>query len=220
VIGIRLACWSALVLGLAGLGYASRFGDDGGGTSKRDAVYSYSNFANGTILYAFWLVLVLLIAAGRWDLLALRRLRSWANAAGIALIVILGVYVVSALVTLLPIQNPGDEQGLTPTQWEPKHAGAFAANVVLFAVIAPIVEELTFRGLGQSLLTAVLGRWPAIVLVGIAFGTAHGLVEALVVLVPFGIGLAYLRDRTGSVYPCIVVHGVFNGLALAVSVTT
>src|SRR6185503_19848895 len=94
--------------------------------------------------------------------------------------------------------SPGQEQGITNVPWEPQHAGAFAANLFLFAVIAPFVEELTFRGAGQSLLR-FLGRVPSIVLVGIAFGLAHGLVEALLVLVPFGMALAWLRDRTESV---------------------
>ena len=50
---------------------------------------------------------------------------------------------------LLPLpQSPGKEQGITNVHWEPAHAGAFAANVVLFAVVAPFVEELTFRGAG------------------------------------------------------------------------
>ena len=44
---------------------------------------------------------------------------------------------------------------------------------------------------------------------------AHGLVEALIVLVPFGIGLAWLRDRTTSVLPGMLVHGLFNAAALA-----
>jgi membrane protease YdiL (CAAX protease family) len=79
------------------------------------------------------------------------------------------------------------------------------------------VEELTFRGVGQSLLRA-FGRWPSILLVGAAFGVWHGLLEALLVLVPFGILLAYLRDRTESVIPGIVVHGLFNGIALAAAV--
>jgi membrane protease YdiL (CAAX protease family) len=87
----------------------------------------------------------------------------------------------------------------------------------LFAVVAPIVEELTFRGVGQSLLSFV-GRWPSILLVGIAFGVAHGLVEALLVLVPFGIALAWLRDRTKSVLPGMVVHGLFNAIALIAAV--
>jgi uncharacterized protein len=90
---------------------------------------------------------------------------------------------------------------------------------VLFALVAPFVEELTFRGLGQSLL-AFLGRWPSIVLVGLSFGLAHGLIEALLVLVPFGMALAWVRDRTDSVYPGMVVHGLFNGIALAAAVLT
>jgi len=43
-------------------------------------------------------------------------------------------------------------------------------------------------------------------------------VEALLVLVPFGIALAWLRDRTGSVLPGMLVHAIFNGAALAVIV--
>jgi membrane protease YdiL (CAAX protease family) len=56
------------------------------------------------------------------------------------------------------------------------------------------------------------------VLTGLAFGVAHGLVEALPLLVAFGIGLAYLRCRVDSVYPGMVVHGLFNGAALVVAV--
>jgi membrane protease YdiL (CAAX protease family) len=40
------------------------------------------------------------------------------------------------------------------------------------------------------------------------------------VLIPFGIALAWLRDRTESVYPGMVVHALFNGIALAFSVTS
>ncbi|HLY93847.1 MAG TPA: CPBP family intramembrane glutamic endopeptidase [Gaiellaceae bacterium] len=216
----RLICWTSLVAVIAALNYASRFTSGGTSSNARNAVYSYSTFAGGLIVYAFWLGLVLAIAVDRFDLLALRRPRSWEVAAGWIFAVVIGIFIFEALVSLIPLpQSPGREQGLTPTHWEPAHAGAFAANVVLFALVAPLVEELTFRGLGQSLL-AFLGRWPAIVLTGVAFGAAHGLVEALLILVPFGIGLAWLRDRTNSVYPGMLVHGLFNGIALAAAVLT
>lgn len=214
----RVAAWTAFIAVIAALNYAARFSSSGTSTSSRQEVYAYSTFVGGVILYAVWLGVVLLIAIDRFDLLALRRPPAWRRAAGLALGVIVAIYVWEGIVSTLPLpQSPGKEQGLTPTHWEPSHAGAFAANVVLFALIAPIVEELTFRGLGQSLLR-FLGRWPSILLVGAAFGVAHGLLEALLVLVPFGVALAYLRDRTGSILPGVLVHGVFNGVALAVAV--
>ena len=215
---IRLAWWCVLVAAIASLNYISRFASSSSASSSRDEVYSWSGFAGGIIFYALWLVLLLAIAVDRTDLLALRRPRSWPRAAGLALAAIGVIYAVSAVVSAIPLpQSPSKEQGLTPTHWEPRHAAAFAANVVLFAVVAPFVEELMFRGVGQSLLQ-FLGRWPSIVAVGVLFGVTHGLLEALLVLVPFGIALAYVRDRTNSVYPGMVVHALFNGAALALSV--
>ena len=213
----RLAAWILFVGLIAALNYVSRFSGSSGtsrGTSHED-IYSYSFFAGGTIIYAVWLGIVLLIAIDRFDLLALRPPRSWKRSVKLGAVVIVGILVWESVASYLPLpQSPGKEQGITNVHWEPSHAGAFAANFVLFAVVAPFVEELTFRGVGQSLLR-FLGRAPSILLVGIAFGLAHGLVEALVVLVPFGMGLAWLRDRTNSVLPGMIVHGLFNAAALA-----
>ena len=137
------------------------------------------------------------------------------SAAGLAVGVILGMYVLSA--ALGPVLHPGREQGLTPTRWEPAHATAYIVNGLAIVVLAPVLEELTFRGLGFSLLRRY-GEWTAILLVGLLFGLAHGLVEALPFLVAFGIGLAFIRSRTGSVYPGMIVHGFFNATALIFAV--
>jgi membrane protease YdiL (CAAX protease family) len=216
----RLAFWILFVGLIAAINYAARFaGSNGAGSSSSNQeVYSYTTFVGGTIVYAVWLGIILLIVIDRFDLLALRLPRRWGRALGLAVAVVVAIFAWEGVVSVLPLpESPGKEQGLTPTHWEPAHAGAFAANLVLFAVIAPFVEELTFRGAGQSLLR-FLGRTPSILLVGLAFGLAHGLVEALLVLVPFGIGLAWLRDRTNSVVPGMVVHALFNGTALALAV--
>jgi len=60
----------------------------------------------------------------------------------------------------------------------------------------------------------------AIVGTGVLFGLAHGLVEALPILVALGIGLAFLRARTDSLYPGFAVHALFNAIALTLAVTT
>jgi uncharacterized protein len=213
----RLTAWVLLVGAVASLEYAARFSESTNSATTRNEVYSYSAFAGGLFFYALILAVALGIAYERPDFLAVRwpRVHPLRTAAGVFVF----IYLVEVLVTLLPIRNPGNEQGLTPAHWEPAHAGAFAANLVLLAGVAPVVEELTFRGVGQSLLQP-FGRWPSILGIGIAFGVWHGLVQAELVLVPFGIGLAYLRDRTRSVIPGMVVHAAFNGLALALSVLT
>jgi membrane protease YdiL (CAAX protease family) len=218
---IRLAFWIFFVGLIAAVNYAARFAGGNGAGSRgvsHQEVYSYSTFVGGSIIYAVWLGIVLLIVVDRFDLLVLRLPRRWGRALGLAVAAVVSIFVWEGIVSYLPLpQSPGNEQGITNVHWEPAHAGAFAANFVLFAVIAPFVEELTFRGAGQSLL-GFLGRVPSIFLVGIAFGLAHGLVEALLVLVPFGIALAWLRDRTETVLPGMLVHAVFNGAALALIV--
>ena len=216
----RLIPWGIFVGLIAAANYAARFagGSSGSRGVSHQEVYSFTTFVGGTILYAVWLGIVLLIAHGQFELLALRAPRRWGKAFQLAAGVVVSIFVWEALVSSLPLpESPGKEQGITNVPWEPAHAGAFLANLALFAVIAPFVEELTFRGEGQSLLR-FLGRWPSIVLVGAAFGLAHGLLEALLVLVPFGIALAWLRDRTDSVVPGMFVHALFNATALIVIV--
>jgi membrane protease YdiL (CAAX protease family) len=209
----RLAFWTLLVVTYAVTAYAQR-----NAHPDPNAVFKYSTFENGMVFYALWLAIVLAIAFNRFDLLALREPRPWSRSLRLAAIAIGAIVACELIVSLLPLpESPGKEQGLTPTHWEPAHAGAFAANLVLLAGAAPVVEELMYRGLGQSLVR-FLGRVPAMVVVGVAFGLDHGLVEGLLVLIPFGIIVAWLRDRTESVVPGMLVHAIFNGGTLVLAV--
>jgi membrane protease YdiL (CAAX protease family) len=209
----RLIAWSIFVAFLIAVQYASRFSQ---GTPDRNVLYRYSTAAGAAVVYLTLLGVVVAIAGGRRDLLALYRPRSWPRALGLAAALLIVVYVAIALID--PFLHAGREQGLTPTGWQSSHAGAFAANFLVIAVLAPIVEELTFRGLGFSLLEQ-FGAWTAIVIVGTTFALAHGLVQAFPELLLFGSALAWLRWRTGSVYPGMLVHGAFNSIALVAAVT-
>jgi len=210
----RLTAWVALVSVLALLGYASRAA---GGKPPKDAAYHYSTAASGIVQYAIILGVVLAITRPDWRLLALRKPSSYRRGVSAALLVFAAVYATSGVVSAY--SNPGREQGLTPAHWDPHRATPFVVNFLVFVAVAPAVEEVTFRGLGYSLLEP-LGRMTAILWIGIAFGLAHGLVEGLPILIVFGAGLAFLRARTDSVYPGMVVHAAFNAIALLVSVTT
>ena len=198
---------------LIALGYGSRASS---GKPAPDVLYQWSTAVGGLIQDAIVLAFVLAIAGFSTRLLALRRPRSLARAfwsiAGALVAVYIFEVVYSALV------HPGNEQGLTPSHWEGAHAAAYVANAIVICTWVPFVEELTFRGLGFSLL-ARFGRVPAILLVGVIFGLAHGLVLSLPVIVVFGCVLAWVRDRTGSVFPGMLLHGAFNLVALVVAVT-
>jgi membrane protease YdiL (CAAX protease family) len=213
----RLAFWCVFVAVIAALNYSARFTESAKSrAAEHSSLYSWTTFGGGMIVYAVWLGIVLLICIDRFELLAFRRPQSWGRALGLAVAALVAIWVWGVIASHIPLpQSPGHEQGIVNVNWEPKHAAAFAANAFLFAIVAPFVEELTFRGAGQSLLLGFVGRVPSMLLVGIAFGLTHGLLEALIVLIPFGVVLAWLRDRTDSVVPGMFVHALFNGAALA-----
>jgi membrane protease YdiL (CAAX protease family) len=205
----RLVAWILFVGLITAVAYASRFT---AGPPDRNALYQWSTAISELIVFAVIIAVTLAIAGSHHELLALRRPRSWRRAVAVAIPLFIAVFVaVSALDRAL---HGAREQGLVPKHWEPRHASAFAASFVVVAVIAPFTEELLFRGLGYSLLERHLGKWPTILAIGISFGLYHGLVEALPELALFGCALAWLRSRTGSVFPGMLVHATFNAVGL------
>lgn len=146
--------------------------------------------------------------------LGLRAPHSWPRALGLALALFVALLIVEQL--LEHVLHASREQGLEPSHWEPSKAVPFALNAVVVVLVAPFVEELTYRGLGF----AVLERFGPVVAVAgtaIAFSAAHGLIQGFVALFIFGAAIAILRLRTGSVYPGMLFHACFNGIALAVA---
>ena len=185
------------------------------GKPSDQVLYHWSTAVGGLIQDAIVLVIVLAIARPKWSLLALRRPRSIGDAAGYAMAAIVGIYVLEGIYNALA--HPGNEQGLTPAHWEPAHAAAYVVNALVICTWVPFVEELTYRGVGYSLLER-FGRWPAILAVGVIFGLSHGLLVSLPVLVVFGCALAWIRSQTRSVVPGMVLHGAFNLVALVAAV--
>jgi membrane protease YdiL (CAAX protease family) len=208
----RLIAWVGFVALVAAAAYGSRAAT---GPPDRNILYQWSTAFSELIVFGIIVAVTLAIARGRDDLLALRRPRSWRRALGYAALLFVGVFAVVSAID--PLLHGGREQGLTPTSWQPDHAGAFVANFVVIAGVAPFTEELLFRGLGYSLL-ARYGRWFAIVVVGVSFGLYHGLVQALPELAIFGCALAWLRSKTDSVYPGMLLHATFNSVSLIAAV--
>ena len=211
----RLTAWVVFVGFWSAAAYYAYFAPDRG--APGEPLYRFSTAVAGLVTFGVLLAIALTIAFARngpaRELLAWRRPSSWKLAAGLSILVLVAVYVTAALLSQVVGLDPGGEQGLLPREWRPDRLRQYAANFLVIAVFAPLVEELLFRGLGYSLLRP-FGRPLAIVAVGAAFAAAHGLVEAFPLLALFGVGLAWIRERTGSVLPCIVLHGLFNAIAM------
>lgn len=107
------------------------------------------------------------------------------------------------------------------------------ANFVSAAILAPIGEELFFRGFATTAWRRVLGAWPAIVRGAVFFSLAHVVtlfdtsaaegaqraLYAFLVRLPVGIALGWLFLRRGSLWAPIGLHAVFNGLQVAALVS-
>jgi membrane protease YdiL (CAAX protease family) len=213
----RLTGWCALVVFMSTVAYASQLSS---GPPPKDVAYQWSSSVLGGIQYALVLGIVLLLTMrlDRQSFLALRRpVTSWRRIAGISALILIAVFVVSGVVA--QFANPEREQGLIPEKWDSSRLAPFIGFAAIVVVVAPIAEELLFRGVGYGLLER-FGRVTAILLVGLAFALTHGLVAGFPVIAVFGTGLAYLRARTESIYPCMLLHASFNAFGLAVGIAS
>jgi membrane protease YdiL (CAAX protease family) len=137
----------------------------------------------------------------------------------LALVVIyVGAFAYEQVLSLFGDWSATDEQGLVPQGWDSSRAAPFVAFFLVVTLLAPVVEELTYRGLGITLLQP-WGSALAVIVSGLLFGAAHGLVVGLPILAFFGIVLGWLRLRTDSVFPGMMLHATFNGIALIVAVS-
>lgn len=85
------------------------------------------------------------------------------------------------------------------------------------AVVAPVVEELLFRGYLLGSLLLALPRPLAHVATAAAFGAVHGPDYALPIGV-LGLFFGWLRHRRGSLLPSMIAHGLHNSLVIGVTV--
>lgn len=91
--------------------------------------------------------------------------------------------------------------------------------VALIVFVAPIAEEIFFRGMLFGGLRRRLSTIPSAAISAVVFGALHATtgVSAVPPLIIFGFVLALLYEKTGSLVPGMIAHAINNALALAVS---
>jgi membrane protease YdiL (CAAX protease family) len=144
----------------------------------------------------------------------LRGTRFW-RSVGLLIAIWIAFFVLSGAWSLL--LNLDQQQDLPEELGADGPLGNVLAVVVLVTVIAPLGEELFFRGFFFGALRNWRGAWLAALITGIVFGGIHlGSSPAgyVVPLMIFGAGLCMLYEWTGSLYPAIALHALNNSIAL------
>ena len=93
---------------------------------------------------------------------------------------------------------------------------ALITAILSASIIAPIVEELLFRGMLYGLLRS---RWPSAVLAVIAdgalFAAAHGIGLILASIFVVGVTLCIVYEKTKSTLVTMTLHCLFNSVSVA-----
>lgn len=138
-----------------------------------------------------------------------------AAAAGIYISFAIGY---SILLTLLGVTAEQDD--ITQEFGSCDEASGIVAAGLLIVVVAPIVEEVFFRGLLFGGLRRRLDFWPAAIVSGLIFGSIHFTGPDTLAIIPqlavFGIALNWVYERTRSLWFAIFLHAINNAMAFAV----
>jgi membrane protease YdiL (CAAX protease family) len=111
----------------------------------------------------------------------------------------------------------------TPADW--------LLDIVVAVILAPIGEELFFRGFAQTAWTRDLGWRAALVRTAVFFALVHAIstggndfseglrlaVVTVVARLPVAFGLGWVFARTGSIAASVGLHAGFNGLMLVLA---
>lgn len=106
-------------------------------------------------------------------------------------------------------------EALVPlSAWEQQAFEAMSADtpgsLLMTCLLAPVLEEMLFRGV---ILRGFLQRYPrgiAIVHSAGVFGLAHMNLYQFVVGLTIGLVTGWLYERTRSLWPCITLHAAYN----------
>lgn len=162
---------------------------------------------------------------GRLSWRILGPVRPGATAVGIGIVVgavaTLLTYLVNALAALVATPDtPVQQQVLLDAL---RGGWSLAVAAILAIVVAPVTEEVLFRGLLFQSLRRRVGLWPAatvssLLFVGIHVEIVFSQPLALVGLFAFAMALAWSFHRFGSLVVPIVAHAVFNATSLTLAV--
>ena len=105
--------------------------------------------------------------------------------------------------------NQAQETGFNNLTQNYEYYLAFIALVVL----APVAEEVIFRGYLYGKLKKYVPIWAAIIMTSVVFGAVHGAWNLAIDTFALSIIMCTLRELTGNIWASILLHMTKNGIA-------
>jgi membrane protease YdiL (CAAX protease family) len=221
---VRFRWWDTLVVFLAGqlvgatVGFAMGYSISGDEVGDPGAFTTACGFAGQFAAYgiALWMYSRIRGTGSlRHDLGFAVHVRDWwAIPLGMLCTIGLGLLV-------LPLRELVDENQAVVDDLLDANGAELAVFAVAAGVLAPILEELIFRGLLLRALRFLMSANWAIVVSAVAFGTVHflggnllGTLAVFPALVGLGLVSGYLAVRSGDLSQSILLHVGFNLVAV------
>lgn len=123
---------------------------------------------------------------------------------------------------LAPLLQPDQEDVTRELGTNKDELGSVAVAAFLIVIAAPLSEELFFRGFMFGGLRRSMSLWPAAVISAIVWGSLHlgaGNIGVAVQLAVFGVILAWLYERSGTLWAPVLAHAINNTIAFVLLVT-
>jgi membrane protease YdiL (CAAX protease family) len=149
---------------------------------------------------------------------ALRIKRPRTTLVGLAVALVPAFWLSGIVLNLLAVMIFGYVTPLPPTAFPGNLAEAVALAMTTM-VVAPICEELMFRG---YVFRAYEHRrvWIGIGVTSLIFALYHLRLQGVFALIPISIGLGIITWRTQSVLPSMAMHAAYNGISTIIMIAT
>lgn len=89
----------------------------------------------------------------------------------------------------------------------------YVLTFCMLVILPPFIEEVLFRGFLFGTLRRGFSMVVSATLTSILFGVAHGQLNLFIDTFVLGLILCYLREKTGTIWTGIFVHGIKNAIA-------
>ncbi len=87
-------------------------------------------------------------------------------------------------------------------------------QILTAVILAPICEELLFRGIIYKRVEYSYGFWPAAIVSSLLFGAMHGNVSQFIYASALGMLFAFAYRKSGKLWVCILMHLTANAASL------